>query len=159
MTKPSAAEDDWASHADEDDWNNLLSTLDLDDHELLHWFYAFHAMDKKNDVQPLLKLLVSGLPERFLPFLADLLEMKFNPPPRRRGRRGPPLYALTFTAIVYHHACEDMRELVNEGQSKEAAAAIVAKAYGLIPTTLLDVYSGKSGYGRQLRRRYALMQR
>jgi hypothetical protein len=114
----------------------------------LRWIDALRAIDTKKNYQPLLDLM--AVPENVKPFVADLFERTFHPKP---GRPATPLYAALDKVMTYERAIDQMKDLINEGQSPEDAAATVAPKWSLEATALVSAFLGKHSHYRTLRRR------
>ncbi|MGB3043122.1 MAG: hypothetical protein WBB98_08030 [Xanthobacteraceae bacterium] len=124
------------------------------------WYDALHEFDQRRDKTALLSMLCSSEPmsDAVRRHLANLIERyRFVKP---RGGTVTPSYHKTPAQQKMWAAKMEVRRLVHEEKpakrlSVEAAVAVVARKFGLKPTTLQNAYYGRTGDAQRQRRRAA----
>jgi len=113
------------------------------------WIDAVAAADRQ-DPAPLIQLLAGAVPERGMPFVKDLLNRKLGKP-----RKGPkiPLWSPPLLEAL----ARQMRHLIkNHGMPVKAAAEEVlswSMFSAIDRDTLINHYTGRTGYGRRLKKK------
>jgi hypothetical protein len=151
MKKPSPPEFDDEDFNDKEFGYNLdrdcLATFGLTIAEL-QWIDALWATDKWNDPRDLIFLLEEEkVPDRVMPYLADFLAIKFK---RKTPGRPAPLYVKSLKQRAFKFALAKVKELTATGMKAPDAIAHVNARLGIAMPA--DIYTGRSGYSRRLRK-------
>ncbi|WP_363347421.1 hypothetical protein [Methylocystis echinoides] len=123
--------------------------------ECAPWLEMCIAVDIGRDFQPLLELLQSGrqVPAAAMPYVRDLFERHGLISGVRGDKRRTPLYELTYKEVSLLLACDEVKELVEDGMNADEAIDLVAKQRDLSAETMTAAYKGKLGAMQRMRAR------